>query len=92
MLQAILEATANKAVVGDARALTTILHFVEKLEIFKYEPLEVYERRTHKVKEVGQKIERHIEARIREGVEAELKRVREDQDTDTASNHDNKGN
>jgi hypothetical protein len=46
MFQAILEVTANKAVAGDPRASTTIMQFVEKLEIFKYDPPEVYVRMT----------------------------------------------
>ena len=85
MFQAILEATANNAVGGNARALTTILHFVEKLRIFKYEPPEVYQRRAREAEELRQKLERHIEARIREGVEAELKRVRNQQDAELSA-------
>jgi len=83
MFQAILEVTANKAVAGDPRASTTIMQFVEKLEIFKHDPPEVYARITREVDEAREKLQRLIEAKIREGVEAELKRGREQQDPES---------
>jgi hypothetical protein len=83
MFQAILEVIANKAVAGDSRASTTIMQLVEKLEIFKYDPPEVYVRMTREADEARQKLQRLIDSKIREGVEAGLKRGREQQDPES---------
>lgn len=72
MLQAILEVTANKAVAGDARALGFVMQVVEKLELFrKFEPPEDHQRRSA---ESRQKLERLIELKAEERMQAELKR------------------
>ena len=69
MLQAILEVTANKAVAGDPRALGFVMQVVEKLELFKkFEPPEDHPT----IAEARQKLERLIELRAEERMQAEL--------------------
>jgi hypothetical protein len=86
VLQAILEVTANKAVAGDARALGFVMQVVEKLELFKkFEPPEDHKRRNA---ELRQKLERLIEQRAEERMQAELiRREQEQQDSDSEANH-----
>jgi Family of unknown function (DUF5681) len=86
MLQAILEVTANKAVAGDARALGFVMQVVEKLELFKkFEPPEDHQRRSA---ELRQTLERLIELKAEERMQAELiRREQEQQDPDSEVNH-----
>jgi hypothetical protein len=86
VLQAILEVTANKAVAGDARALGFVMQVVEKLELFKkFEPPKDHQR---KDAELRQKLERLIELKAEERMQAELiRREQEQQDPDSEVNH-----